>query len=104
MTELRAKIQVRCIGCQAVGYVKKPVEGSELPKCPLCDCYTTDWVRVPLVRGQNKTEPKAMDPFGKKFEDFDKDFKELKGFGTEYSGLGRPKTLEDRDDFAGLDL
>lgn len=93
------RIQVRCIGCQSIGYV--PSEDWTNRPCPKCGCSLTDWVKVPSVHA-TKSLPKCESWDKRSYDDFHGDLAELRGTGTEYTGRSKPKRLEDRDDFVGL--
>lgn len=99
--EKTKKIQVRCIGCQAIGYV--PVEGWADRPCPKCGRCLTDWVKTPYFHATKKVA-KAHDGFNRKYEDLHKDLAEMRGDGTEYTGAGKAQRLEDRDDFKEFNL
>lgn len=91
-----SKIQVRCIGCQAIGYV--PVEGWADRPCPKCGCCLTDWVKVHSVRAKLAV-PKAAYFEQRKPEHLDGDMRELNGDLAGFTNTGTKRSLEDRDDF-----
>lgn len=95
---MKRRIQLRCIGCQAIGY--REVEDSDFGHCPKCDCCLTDWVKVPNVRAALAI-PKAAFFEQRKPEHLEGDMREMNGSDTGFMGR-KVQRLEDRDDFLGL--
>lgn len=96
-----SKIQVRCIGCQAIGYV--PKEGWAERPCPKCGCALTDWVKVPNIKA-TPAVPKAAFFEQRKPEHLEGDMRELNGDMAGFTSVGRRYRLEERDDFKNVEF
>ena len=102
MSEQPERIQVRCIGCQAIGYVVRKYFMDQKP-CPKCGCALTDWVKIPGIKA-TPAMPKAANWDKRSYDDFHGDLAEIRGTGTEYAGVSKPRKLEDRNDFREFDV
>lgn len=92
-------LQVRCIGCQAIGYV--PREGWAERPCPICGRCLTDWVKVPAIKAKINV-PKAAYFEQRQPEHLEGDMRELNGDLAGFTNIGTKRSLLDRDDFRGL--